>query len=235
MNTCIDIAHNCFKPNLDKRPEIFGMNNQQRSRLNLMEEQLRQLLSSVSNKELRELALALVQSNYYPVFCLAPAALRYHHNYVGGLLEHSLGTAQIVVKMAELHAEIDRDLILMGAVLHDLGKIREMGFGPDIFYTDEGKLLGHIILGIQMVEDLMAGTSIARVNRSKLLHMIASHHGQYEWHSPQKPQFIEAKILHLADMMDAEIWKFNAAQPSCEGSQWSAYIRSIGSEVYLER
>lgn len=210
------------------RPRVAGHS------MAAMEQQLQQLLGTISNPQLQELARVFRQAPYYQAFCLAPAAQSYHHNHRGGLLQHSLGTARIVLKIAELYPEIDRDLLLLGAILHDVGKVKEMECGGDgITYTDEGKLLGHIVLGLQMLERLMEQTTLDEVTRTKLLHLVASHHGRHEWQSPRKPQFVEAKILHLADMMDAEIWKYQSARPSAPGSDWSAYMRSIGSEVYL--
>lgn len=197
-------------------------------------DELHRLLASIRPGPLHDLARAFVEAPYFHLFCQAPAAQYYHHHREGGLLEHSLGTARIVLKMADLHPEIDRDLALLGALLHDVGKVKEMQMQDSIEYTDEGKLLGHIVLGIQMLEHLMDNIQMDRVVRTKILHMIASHHGRHEWQSPKKPQFLEAKVLHLADMMDAEIWKFKHAQPAVEGSNWSGYIRSIDSEVYLE-
>lgn len=197
-------------------------------------DELHRLLASIRPGPLHDLARAFMEAPYFQLFCQAPAAQYYHHHQEGGLLQHSLGTARIVLKMAELHPEIDRDLVLLGALLHDVGKVKEMQMQDSIEYTDEGKLLGHIVLGIQMLEHLMDGIQMDRVARTKILHMIASHHGRHEWQSPKKPQFLEAKVLHLADMMDAEIWKFKHAQPAAQGSNWSGYIRSIGSEVYLE-
>ena len=198
-----------------------------------MKTELIDLLGSIASGPLKELADEFLNSLYFKIYCFAPAAKIYHHNVVGGLLEHSLGTAQICIKIAELHPEMNRDLILLGAVLHDLGKIDEMEIDGGINYTDEGKLLGHIILGIQLLEKLMENISIDNRTRNKLLHMITSHHGEYEWQSPKKPQFLEAKVLHLADMMDAEIWKFNAVRPASPGNNWSSYNRAIGGEVYF--
>jgi 3'-5' exoribonuclease len=199
-----------------------------------LEKELRELLRSLKPGPLLDLAGEFMNSQYYKGYCYAPAAQIYHHNYAGGLLEHSLGVARIALKIAELHSEVDRDLILLGALLHDLGKIQELDMDGEISYSDEGKLLGHIILGSQMIEKLIEGISIDKATRIKLIHMIASHHGYYEWQSPKKPMFLEAKILHLADMMDAEIWKFKSAQPAYEGSSWSNYMKNIGSAVYLE-
>lgn len=198
-----------------------------------MKSELKALLNTIKPQPLKKLADKFINSSYFRIFCYAPAAKMYHHNVIGGLLEHSLGTAKISLKLAELHPEIDRDLILIGAVLHDLGKIYEMEIDGGIHYTDEGKLLGHIILGVQLLEKLLVEITVDNTTRNKLLHMITSHHGEYEWQSPKKPQFLEAKVLHLADMMDAEIWKFKAARPASEDSHWSSYIKAIGSEVYV--
>lgn len=217
--------------------QLTGASGRQRATgctIACMEQKLQHLLATISNPQLQELVRAFLQAPYYQAFCRAPAAQSYHHHQVGGLLQHSLGTARIVLKIAELYPQIDRDLLLLGAILHDVGKVKEMECGGDgITYTDEGKLLGHIVLGLQMLERLLDQTSLDQVARTKLLHLIASHHGRHEWQSPRKPQFLEAKILHLADMMDAEIWKYQSARPEAPGSHWSAYMRSIGSEVYL--
>jgi len=235
MKTCEKTAYPGIIADLQAMPQFQALNAAARDHIIAMESELRQLLNSLHNEPFKQLGMAFMAADYYPSFCLAPAAQRYHHNYSGGLLEHSLGTTRIVLQITELHQEIDRDLILIGAVLHDIGKVREMEENESITYTDEGKLLGHIILGIDMLEGLMEGIRVSRITRNKLLHMIASHHGHYEWQSPKKPQFLEAKVLHLADMMDAEIWKYKSAQALGEGSAWSPYMRSIGSEVYLEK
>lgn len=198
-----------------------------------LERELRELIKSIETEPFAELVRVFVGSEFYYDFCQAPAAQRYHHNYSGGLLEHSLGVAHIAVKVAELHPDVDRDLLLVGALFHDLGKIQEMTIDEVINYSDEGKLLGHIVLGIRILEQLMERAQTAQVIRNKLLHMIASHHGRYEWQSPKKPMFLEAQILHLADMMDAEIWKFKSARLSAEDGPWSQYMKNIGSEVYL--
>jgi 3'-5' exoribonuclease len=198
-----------------------------------LEKELSELLRSLKPGPLLDLAGEFVNSQYYKGYCSAPAAQIYHHNYAGGLLEHSLGTARIAIKIAELHPEVDRDLMLVGALLHDLGKVLELDMDKEISYSDEGKLLGHILLGIGMLEELMQRADTDRLVRNKLIHMIASHHGRYEWQSPKKPMFLEAQILHLADMMDAEIWKFKNAQPSAEDNRWSQYMKNIGSQVFL--
>ena len=199
-----------------------------------MQEELDSVEANMQEGPLKKLFQVFAESAYYEKFCTAPAAKKFHQNSWGGLMEHSLGVIQICLRIADIHKEIDRDLITVGALFHDIGKIKEMDYFPGIEYTDDGKLLGHIILGIQILEDLiqMIPDFDARL-RTQLLHMIASHHGEHKWQSPKRPMFIEAKVLHLADMMDAEIWKFKSAVPSYEGGSWSDYMRIIGNEVYL--
>ncbi|MGI6487992.1 MAG: HD domain-containing protein [Syntrophomonadaceae bacterium] len=199
-----------------------------------MSRDLQQLVASISSQSWRDVGWAVVESEWYPDYCRAPAARLYHHNYIGGLLEHTLGVARIALGVAEIYGGIDRNLLIIGALLHDVGKVKEFTFNPGIEYTDEGKLLGHIVLGLQMADELMARAgSVSPEQRQQLLHMITSHHGEYEWQSPKRPKFVEAKILHLADMMDAEVFKFQVARPIDEGEHWSPYIREIGNQVYL--
>jgi 3'-5' exoribonuclease len=203
--------------------------------INEMHEEFMAMVANMKQGPLHDLICNFFDSKHYKIFFTAPAAKKFHQNYRGGLMEHTLGVAQICLKIADLHKDIDQDLILTGAIFHDIGKTQEMAFSPGIEYTDAGKLLGHIVLGIQIVDDLIKRTpGIDTELRNQLLHMIVSHHGEYQWQSPKKPKFLEAKVLHLADMMDAEIWKFKSANPSRDGSSWSDYMRIIGNEVYLK-
>jgi len=196
-----------------------------------VEEMRRELVEMVQNMRpgpLQRVALAFLDSEWYPRFCRAPAAQYHHHNYTGGLLEHTLGVARVALRVAELYEGIDRELLLLGALVHDLGKVREMDFTPGIEYTDEGKLLGHIIMGIEMAGELMDRVGgVEPYLRTQVLHMIASHHGEYEWQSPKRPQFLEAKLLHLADLTDAEVYKFKDAAPRGEGEKWSYSHRRV--------
>lgn len=197
-----------------------------------MDYELRQHIDNLREGALRTLAVAFLDSPWYPMFCMAPAAQSFHHAYAGGLLEHTLGVMKLAWKFSEVH-ELDRDLLMVGAMFHDVGKVREMELMPGIQYTDEGKFLGHIVLGIQMLDELMSGIEIDLLTRNQVLHMITSHHGEYEWQSPKRPMFLEAKILHLIDMMDAEVFKFKSAVPADEGGTWSNYMKSIGNQVFV--
>ncbi|MGE5454577.1 MAG: 3'-5' exoribonuclease YhaM family protein [Methylocystaceae bacterium] len=199
-----------------------------------METELLALVESMKTGIWKEIAENFILSEHYPVFCQGTAAKAFHHNYMGGLLEHTLGVMKVVDHLAQVYEETDRELMIMGALLHDIGKVKEMEFTPGICYTDAGRLLGHIVLGLQMTEELLAGLdSISDQQKNMVLHIIASHHGEYEWQSPKRPQFVEAKLVHLADMLDAEVFKYASARPDEPGSKWSLPIKGLGDPVFV--
>lgn len=139
----------------------------------------------------------------------APASIQKHSNYVGGLLEHTLAVVEICANLCSLKDRMDRDLLVTGAVLHDIGKIDEYRVTTNIDMSEEGMLLGHIFIGAEQVKE--AAESIegfpARL-RHKLVHMVLSSHGKYEYGSPRTPQFPEAVALHYADEMDAKVERY---------------------------
>jgi 3'-5' exoribonuclease len=164
-------------------------------------------------------------------FRLAPAAKQNHHAYLGGLLEHTLSVVRVCDLLAGHYGPaIDRDLLIAGALLHDIGKVREIGARAGFPYTDEGKLLGHILIGLQMVND--AASQVVTLLPSRLLllqHLIASHQGRYEWHSPREPRTLEGILLHYADDLDA---KLNQAGTLIDAvpAGWTAYDRNFGRD-----
>src|SRR5690606_1799095 len=133
----------------------------------------------------------------------------HHQAYLGGLLEHTLNVMELAEGIAATYEGIDRDLLLTGALFHDIGKVYEYRYDVAIDYTDAGRLLGHIVMGTNLIHDqIKAIPDFPETLKLKLLHMIVSHHGKYEWQSPKRPKFVEAAILHQADYLDAEIDKF---------------------------
>ena len=203
-------------------------------RISAMAAELRKIVALIRPGPCRQLADAFLESEWFNLFCYSPAAQSIHHNYPGGLLEHSLGVMKICRAVGEQREGINTDLLVTGALLHDVGKVREIAFDPGIEYTDEGRLLGHIVLGIEITGDLLRQHGIGDQEfHNRILHMIASHHGEYEWQSPKRPKFLEARVLHLADMMDADIYKYQTVEADEEGSRWSAYRPGIGYRVYL--
>lgn len=166
-----------------------------------------------------------------------PAAKRNHHAYIGGLMEHSLSVAAICDRLVEHYARfgtaLDRDLLITGALLHDIGKIHELSGSAGFGYTTPGRLLGHIVIGIGMVE--RAAEEIEGLSEQRLLlvqHLIASHQGKPEWDSPKVPQMLEAMLLHYADDLDS---KMNAAAALLNGipaGEWSAYDRNLARSFF---
>ena len=134
------------------------------------------------------------------------AAKNIHHGYMGGLVEHTLSVTQICDFMAPRYKYVDRDILIATAMLHDIGKIYELSDFPENDYTDDGQLLGHIIIGTELItESARKIQDFPKKLESLLKHSILSHHGEYEYGSPQLPKTIEAFILHCADNMDAKV------------------------------
>jgi 3'-5' exoribonuclease len=137
---------------------------------------------------------------------IAPAAKAIHHAWLGGLIEHVLSLCTLAKFTAAHYSNIDLDLVLAGAILHDIGKISELNYARSFSYSTEGQLLGHIVIGLRMVEDkvrLIPG--FPEKLRDLLLHMIASHHGELAYGSPKVPLFPEAMLLHHLDNLDSKM------------------------------
>jgi 3'-5' exoribonuclease len=168
---------------------------------------LKKLANQIQNKHLKKLIDSFMTDHQFITqFRKAPAAKNFHHSYLGGLLEHTLSVAQMAAQVSEQYPELDRDLLLSGAILHDIGKIEELTFELNIDYSDKGRLLGHIILGVVMVENkLNALKDFPGELALRLKHLILSHHGEFEFGSPKRPKFLEAFALNLIDDLDAKI------------------------------
>jgi len=175
-------------------------------------------------------------------FKMAPASKWLHHNYLGGLLEHTLSIVQLALKNVSHYNGLNLDLLLTAAILHDLGKVDELSYHRSFDYSDEGRLLGHIILGLEKVEDKIRQLPDFPKDLSTLLkHLLLSHHGQYIWGSPKRPMTLEAVMLHYLDDMDAKmngIQQFIKKQLPDGSSQfdskprWSAYHRIFEQYFY---
>lgn len=170
----------------------------------------------------------------------APAGVKTHHAYEGGLLRHVLDLVRIADAVAPHYPQLDRDLLLAGVFLHDLGKLDELSFDGELTYSDAGQLLGHLVQGAIELE-LRAARIAANSNQPiaphlilRLQHMIVSHHGQLDHGSPKVPMTIEAIVLHFLDDMDAKV---NAATELIESdrnsdSVWTAFHPSLGRKLF---
>ncbi len=165
----------------------------------------------------------------------APAAKGMHHVYIGGLLEHALSVAHLVLELSKHYAGVNRDLLLTGSILHDMGKTKELSYKAAFDYTDEGRLLGHIIIGIQMLDEKIRGIEGFPEKTAMLLrHMIASHHGELEFGSPKRPKTLEALLLHNIEDMDAKINAYQAAitKETTEETGWTSYQKMFERYLY---
>lgn len=167
-------------------------------------------------------------------FRVCPAAKGIHHAYAGGLLEHTLGVVKLCRSLADLYHELDRQVLLAGALFHDIGKIREFSGGVSIDYTDDGRLLGHIVLGVLMLEPFLAGSNLSEGLQQHLKHLILSHHGELQYGAARLPQTAEAIVLHYADNLDAKLAQCRGlfAQQASDGLVWTPWQKSLERQLY---
>ncbi len=168
---------------------------------------LRSLVASVTDRDLaRLLRRVFGDKEFFGRFRRCAGAQSYHHAYLGGLLEHTVAVAALCAHLVDQHPSANRDLLVAAALLHDIGKVDELECDTSIEYTDEGRLLGHLVLGVQRIADAAARVGIDR--RADVLvrleHAVLSHHGELEWGSPKRPSTLEALLLHHADNLDAK-------------------------------
>ncbi len=167
-------------------------------------------------------------------FKTAPAAKKMHHAYIGGLLEHTLSMASLADKVAGHYSGIDRDLLVSGAVLHDIGKTDEFEYQFKIDYTDEGRLLNHIVIGLKMVDEKLSGIEDFPEDQIFLLkHMMVSHHGAREFGSPEPPKTIEAVLLNYIDEIDSKVNGIRDFMASEDPNEtWTSYHRLLERHFY---
>jgi 3'-5' exoribonuclease len=196
---------------------------------------VRQLVSKISIASLKSLLLERLDDiSFRESFAKAPAAKTIHHAYLGGLLEHTLAVMELADSICELYPELNRDLLLAGGFLHDIGKIKELGHQRSFDYSDEGRLVGHIVIGAMMFSDWVeAHPDIPEDLSLKLSHMILSHHGSYEFGSPKRPKFTEALVLNYLDEMDSKIQTFKNVAEKDQGQKWSSYQRLFDRYLLL--
>jgi 3'-5' exoribonuclease len=198
-----------------------------------VEEMYKQLLAygeEINNPWLKKLVLQIfTDPTVAKNFKRAPAAKVMHHAYIGGLLEHVVGLCGLAKQIAAHYTELNVDLLLMAALLHDVGKLEELCFERAVGYTTEGQLLGHIIMELETVTNAM-NSIVGFPARLKTVvqHMLISHHGEYEFGSPKLPMIREALVFHYMDDLDSKLAAVRAAflVPSAE-DQWSAFSNAL--------
>ncbi|MBU5469431.1 HD domain-containing protein [Falcatimonas sp. MSJ-15] len=170
---------------------------------------------------------------FVKAFKFHSAAKSVHHGFIGGLLEHTLGVTKLCDFYADTYPVINRDLILAAAMFHDMGKLREISTFPENDYTDDGNLLGHIVMGVEMIgERIRTIDGFPPKVASELKHCILAHHGEYEYGSPKKPALIEALALNFADNLDAKMETLTEIFAANEGkSEWLGFNRLLDSNI----
>ena len=169
---------------------------------------LQNLIKTVRNPGLRALLETIFSGNIYDKFIMNPAGMRMHHAYIGGLLQHSVDVAGIAIALAEQIGNVDKDLVVAGALLHDIGKLREISSQIGFPYTNEGRLLGHIAMSVIIVQEAAAKLKLPAARLEQLQHILLSHHGDNEKGSPVECATKEAFIVHYADEIDAIMNQF---------------------------
>ena len=200
-----------------------------------MFDRLKEMTARMQTPHLKALFEAFWSDDaFVAAYVRAPAAKLMHHAYIGGLLEHTLSMAILSEAIAAHYSGVDRDMLMAGVILHDVGKTRELEYTRRIDYTDEGRLLSHIIIGLSMLDEkLKQVPAFPDVQAQLLKHMIVSHHGERAFGSPEPPKTIEAVLLNYIDEMDSRvnsIREYVAKDPS-DGS-WTPYHRLLERHFY---
>jgi 3'-5' exoribonuclease len=196
--------------------------------VNQMLDQLIQITKTVENQYLsRLLAAFFSDKTFVDLFKTAPAAKKMHHAYLGGLLEHTLSIVRLIQAISAHYKGVDKDLLLTGGILHDIGKVYELSYETHIDYSDSGRLLNHIVIGVEMLEERIASLRDFPEDLNVLLkHMIVSHHGTRDFGSPEPPKTLEAIILNYLDDMDAKVTGVRAfMEAEAPDATWTSYHR----------
>lgn len=203
--------------------------------LNTMKKEFTNRMDKIVNPDLKTLIKNIFSTERFNKYTSVPAGKMWHHSYISGLIEHTLEIIKICDLMCDIHPQINRDLLICGAMLHDFGKIEELSFEPVFEYTDKGKLLGHIVIAAMIINDEMNKIKDFPENlRNNLLHIILSHQGKLEYASPVVPKTLEAITLYQADELSAKVNAYknvimNEIKP---GSNWTKYISLAGTDIY---
>ncbi len=222
----------------DSRVDIANFLETSPRNIDEMAQELRTIAASLSNGFLRQLMNAFLNDqSFMTSFKRAPAAKTLHHNYIGGLLEHIVELVALARDVAKHFPSVDLDLLTVGAFLHDVGKVKELAVRKAIEYTTEGRLIGHISLGYEMIVEKVSAIPEFPAELTLLLkHIMLSHHGEYEFGSPKRPKIQEAIVINYLDDLAAKISNFQATlkkENVAEGA-WTAYSKMHDRYLYRQ-
>lgn len=194
------------------------------------------ILKKVNNPHLKELIKMFYVDNkdYIKEFKKHSAAKRVHHGFVGGLLEHTLSVTRLCDVIGDKYSFLNKDLLVTAAAFHDMGKVYELSPFPDNDYTDAGQLIGHIVMGSELISNAIREIpDFPKVLERQLKHCILAHHGEFEYGSPKKPALAEALALHYADDLDAKLETFKEAitTPQGQSGEWLGFNKMLDSNI----
>lgn len=199
------------------------------------------MLRGISNFHLRNLAECfLIDEKFMEKFCSAPAGIKNHHAYKGGLLEHVVSLMELATTVSRHYDDLDPDLMTIGAFLHDAGKIDELTYERDLGYSDEGQLIGHLVMAVGLLDnkvkeaEKLSGEPFPREFHLRIKHMIVSHHGEYAFGSPKLPMTLEAIALHYLDNLDAKMHSIAdlLETDANTDSNWTTYQPALGRKLF---
>ncbi|MGQ9855289.1 MAG: 3'-5' exoribonuclease YhaM family protein [Fervidobacterium sp.] len=197
---------------------------------------LLRLVDKVRDNDYKEILkrFFVEDASFAEAFKNAPAGMKIHHAYKGGLLEHSVNVAKIVESVCNIYDDLDKDLLITGALLHDIGKVKEYVINQKgIEVTTDGELMGHILMGVEMLSQKARGISYDKILCLK--HLIASHHGEFEWGAPVLPKTPEALVLHFVENMDSKINRvLQIIDKEDREKEWSEYDSNLSRRFFLK-
>jgi 3'-5' exoribonuclease len=203
--------------------------------LNKMIDEFKARMQKISQPQLKTLLDSIFSGERFDKFSKAPAGKSWHHGYIHGLIEHTLEIIKICDLMCDFHSELNRDLLIAGAMLHDFGKTEEIKYDSAFEYSDNGKLIGHIVMAAIFVhEEIKNFPGFPEELKRNLIHLILSHQGKLEYASPVVPKTIEAVALYQADELSAKVNAYkNVISSEIRGdSQWTKFITLAQTDLY---
>jgi 3'-5' exoribonuclease len=203
--------------------------------LNVMKKEFTSRMEKIADNDLKSIMKNIFTEERFEKYTSVPAGKMWHHGYISGLIEHTLEIIRICDLMCDIHPQINRDLLVCGAMLHDFGKIEELTFEPVFEYTDKGKLLGHIVIAAMIVNDeINKVPDFPESLKNNLLHLILSHQGKLEYASPVVPKTLEAITLYQADELSAKVnaYKNVITNEIRQDSGWTKFISLAGTDMH---
>lgn len=203
-----------------------------------------QMLRGMTDPHLKAIAECfLMDEKFMTKFTRAPAGVKNHHAFHGGLLDHVVNLMEVTQRVAPLYPAMNADMLLMGAFVHDLGKIDELGYERTFSYTDEGQLIGHVVMAVGMLDEKvreaerLSGEPLPAETVLRLKHIIVSHHGEYEFGSPKLPMTLEAIALHCLDNLDAKLFNFQQQinDDANVESAWTSFNPQLNRKLFKGR